>query len=96
MRLNLLVLRCRDIVATRAFYEGMGIGLLFTQEQHGAGPDHYSAQLDGGLVLELYPAKGDTDNTRLGFGTGGGNCRVVEDPDGRNVELHGINGGKSP
>jgi len=88
MRLNLLVLQCSDIRATCQFYTALGV--CFTQEQHGSGPVHYAAELDGGMVLELYPAKGEPDNTRLGFvlGTGGGR-RVKKDPDGRSVEIHG-------
>ena len=64
--LSLIVLRCQDIMATRHFYESLG--LLFQQEQHGNGPTHYSSVLEGGLVLELYPATdGVSDNTRLGL-----------------------------
>jgi len=86
MQLNLLVLRCRDIEKTRQFYENLGIS--FTQEQHGTSPVHYATQLDGGMVLELYPTKGEPDNTRLGFIIGTGkNHRVEKDPDGRSVEL---------
>ena len=64
MHLNLLVLRCRDIEATRPFYTQLG--LTFTREQHGSGPVHYSTYL-GGLLLELYPTNGEPDNVRLGF-----------------------------
>ncbi|MDQ5768756.1 hypothetical protein [Thiothrix subterranea] len=84
-RLNLLVLRCRDIDTTRAFYEGLGIP--FIPEQHGNGAPHYAAILSDGLVLELYPAKGEPDNTRLGFQFGGEHQRIVQDPDGRYVEI---------
>jgi lactoylglutathione lyase len=48
------------------------IGVRFQQEQHGAGPIHYSAQL-GGTVFELYPLGGKdiTDTTtRFGFTVG--------------------------
>ncbi|WMP19471.1 VOC family protein [Thiothrix lacustris] len=64
MHLNLLVLRCRDIEATRTFYTQLG--LTFTREQHGSGPVHYSTYL-GGLLLELYPTNGEPDNVKLGF-----------------------------
>lgn len=64
MNLNLLVLRCRDIEATRTFYTQLG--LTFTREQHGNGPVHYSTYLDG-LLLELYPTNAEPDNVRLGF-----------------------------
>lgn len=64
-RLNLLVIRCNDILVSREFYSQLG--LSFTQEQHGAGPVHFSASL-GDLVIELYPRR-DSDNPglRLGF-----------------------------
>jgi len=63
-RLNLLVLRCRDIEASRRFYEALGLSL--TTEQHGAGPIHYSCQL-GALLLELYPGGTSTNSVRLGM-----------------------------
>ena len=84
-QLNLLVLRCRDIELTRLFYEGLN--LHFISEQHGNGSRHYTAVMDNGLVLELYPAKGEPDNTRLGFHFGGKSQRVLQDPDGRYVEV---------
>ena len=51
--LSLIVLRCSDVNASRRFYEALG--LSFTTEKHGAGPEHYACRL-GDLVLELYPA----------------------------------------
>lgn len=65
-RLNLLVLRCRDIERSRAFYEAFG--LTFTRHRHGAGPEHYAHE-DGRGVLELYPAAlpDAGDATGLGF-----------------------------
>ena len=45
------------------------LGMTFQQEQHGSGPVHWAADLDG-IVLEIYPAKsGDEVDaaTRLGF-----------------------------
>ena len=64
--LNLLVLRCKDIEATRQFYEKLGFS--FVAEKHGAGPDHL-ASTNCPFVLELYPAAKDqgSDNVRLGF-----------------------------
>jgi catechol 2,3-dioxygenase-like lactoylglutathione lyase family enzyme len=53
VRLNLLVLRCADIDATRRFYECLG--LAFVEHTHPRGPRHYAHE-DGELVLELYPA----------------------------------------
>ncbi len=65
-KLNLLVLRCRDIDVSREFYEQLG--LEFEQEQHGSGPVHYAAVFEG-MVFELYPLKeGEpADLSRLGF-----------------------------
>ena len=63
--LNLLVLRCRELERTKAFYELFG--LAFVKEVHGTGPEHYAATDDVG-VLELYPAEtGGADRTGLGF-----------------------------
>ena len=65
-QLNLLVLRCRDIETSRAFYERLG--LTFAAHAHGAGPRHYAAETPG-FVLELYPAPSPeyADQTGLGF-----------------------------
>ena len=64
--LNLLVLRCRDVEASRAFYEAFGY--RFTKHAHGTGPEHYAHEGEGG-VLELYPATSPQggDMTGVGF-----------------------------
>lgn len=62
--LTLLVLRCRDLEASRRFYEALG--LVLVPERHGTGPAHYSCQL-GPTVLELYPTTGPTSQVRLGI-----------------------------
>ncbi|MGB7157853.1 MAG: VOC family protein [Tepidisphaeraceae bacterium] len=64
--LNLLVLRCRDVEASRAFYETFG--LHFTRHAHGSGPEHFAYEDERG-VIELYPATSQTpgDMTGLGF-----------------------------
>lgn len=66
LHLQLLVLRCKDVEASRRFYERLG--LTFTKEKHGSGPEHY-ASTEAGFVLELYPVKEGhgPDNVRLGF-----------------------------
>ncbi len=53
--LSLLVLRAQDIERTRQFYELLG--LRFTREQHGSGPEHFAAVLAGDVVLEIYPSR---------------------------------------
>jgi hypothetical protein len=65
-RLNLIVLRCRDIHATRVFYECFE--MEFTMHAHGSGPEHFAHEDDRG-VFELYPvAEGSKpDNIALGF-----------------------------
>ena len=65
-RLNLLVLRCRGVERSRAFYEIFG--LSFAPHRHGSGPEHYAHE-DGRGVLELYPASSPDagDATGLGF-----------------------------
>ena len=49
--MNLLVLRCRDIEATRAFYETLGI--CFTQEKHGTGKNHRVEKDPDGRSVEI-------------------------------------------
>src|SRR5436190_15404325 len=65
--LNLVVLRSFDIERAVAFYSKLG--LEFTRHRHGAGVEHYSAEL-ADLVFELYPQSGDGPSsigTRIGF-----------------------------
>ena len=66
IKLNLLVIRCNDIEKSKGFYEGLG--LEFVEEQHGAGPRHYTCEMND-MVFELYPLKpGEViDDSRLGF-----------------------------
>jgi len=63
---KLVVVYTRDIEAARRFYECLG--LIFQTEQHGRGPEHYSAQV-GPTVFEIYPAHGDSSGgcIRIGF-----------------------------
>ena len=45
------------------------LGLVFTQEQHGTGPIHYSCEF-GGTVLEIYPGdEGRAPDRRNGGAT---------------------------
>lgn len=62
----LLVIYTAMLEQCRAFYSDLG--LVFTKEQHGTGPEHYAAELPG-LVFELYPASATkfTGMLRLGF-----------------------------
>lgn len=103
IRLNYLVLRCRDLSGTKRFYEALG--LSFQEEKHGAGPIHFSTCISG-VVVELYPLRDDTASTtdpcRIGI-TVDSVSNVVpvletlgmeqyatlcfRDPDGRIVEL---------
>ncbi len=52
MKLTLIVLSCRDITASKWFYESLG--LVFQEEKHGKGPRHFSA-IASGVVLKLFP-----------------------------------------
>lgn len=67
--LNLVVIRVVDLERSRNFYSGLG--LTFTLEKHGAGPEHLTART-GGAVFELYPSgrSGETIGVRLGFTVG--------------------------
>jgi predicted enzyme related to lactoylglutathione lyase len=67
--LNLVVLRCNDLVRSRRFYDALG--LRFVDEPDSERPPHLAATLPGGTVVELYsaaepPARGARD-PRLGF-----------------------------
>jgi len=46
--LSLIVLRSPDIVRSAAFYSRLG--LQFSLQRHGSGPEHFSAELAGGSV----------------------------------------------
>ncbi len=65
--LNLIVIRSLEPSRTLNFYQKLGMN--FQQEQHGSGPVHWAADLDG-IVLEIYPAKSANEvdaATQLGF-----------------------------
>ncbi len=66
MDINLLVLRCKNLEASREFYEMLGF--QFVEERHGKGPLHFASQ-DAGFVFELYPLLPHeaAGTTRLGF-----------------------------
>lgn len=66
IRLNLVVIRVADLERARRFYEALGLN--FTVEQHGRGPEHLAAELSG-LVFEVYPMGNSlsTVGVRLGF-----------------------------
>ena len=63
--LNLLVLRCRDLEASRAFYETFD--LHFAKHAHGSGPAHYAHEDERG-VIELYPATSAAPGNATGLG----------------------------
>ena len=66
-RLNLIVLRAIDPAPLVRLYTLFGC--QFQREQHGTGPEHFSADL-GGTILEIYPrspASPSTEGVRLGF-----------------------------
>lgn len=65
--LSLLVIKVRDIERARTFYELLG--LQFTSEKHGSGPEHYAATLRGGTVFEIYPSRREAPegSVRLGL-----------------------------
>jgi hypothetical protein len=92
----LLVIYTERLEECCEFYRGLG--LEFAREKHGDGPDHYAAVLDGGAVLELYPAaEGEaTGRLRIGLCVSGTTPegadrpprrRTCRDPDGRTVEI---------
>ena len=68
MKINLIVIRTKDIDQLANFYQKLGI--QFDYHQHGKGPFHYAAELDG-TVFEIYPLlknQAQPDHSlRLGF-----------------------------
>ncbi|KRD06178.1 MULTISPECIES: hypothetical protein [unclassified Streptomyces] len=95
-RVTLLVLYSPELEECRRFYEDLG--LVFTAERHGQGPEHYAAVLADGAVFELYPSRAgrQTDVLRLGLAVDGRSAtppltpghHLLTDPDGRTVEAH--------
>lgn len=63
--LNLLVIEARDIEVAKAFYESLG--LVFELEQHGRGPQHYSAKV-GSTIFEVYSRGADVVAMRIRLG----------------------------
>jgi lactoylglutathione lyase len=65
--LNLVVLRSSNLDRAVGFYSKLGLN--FSRHRHGSGPEHFSAELPGG-VFELYPLSADglsSLGTRIGF-----------------------------
>jgi len=66
--LNLLVIWSQVLTDLVKFYNLLGLNLQ--PEQHGNGPIHYTAQLSGNTIFEIYPttsAENVTQNIRLGL-----------------------------
>lgn len=61
--LTLVVIRSADLARAEAFYTALG--LTFTRERHGAGPEHLVCQL-GGTTFEIYPRAEDADGRPVG------------------------------
>ncbi|MFN0127661.1 MAG: VOC family protein [Verrucomicrobiales bacterium] len=63
--LNLVVIRARDIDASKTFYEHFG--LTFRRHKHGKGPEHYACESPS-CVFEIYPESGlSSSGARIGF-----------------------------
>lgn len=66
-RLNLVVIRSRDMDRSAQFYASLGLQL--ERHRHGTGPDHFASEEEG-RVFEIYPRQDETDSTagvRVGF-----------------------------
>ncbi|MBC7809285.1 MAG: VOC family protein [Akkermansiaceae bacterium] len=66
LTLNLVVLYSHEPERLVKFYERLG--LTFDRHRHGAGAEHHAAELPGGTVFEIYPAKPDEAATRVRLG----------------------------
>jgi len=67
VKLNLIVIRSRDIDLLAEFYSLLGCD--FEKHSHSKGPEHYAHESDG-AVFELYPMKEGGPSTlgvRIGF-----------------------------
>ncbi|MBI3862163.1 MAG: hypothetical protein HY290_09740 [Planctomycetia bacterium] len=64
--LNLIVIRSADLNRSARFYGTLGI--QFSRERHGSGPEHLAGNT-GGVVLEIYPQSAGvrTAKTQIGF-----------------------------
>lgn len=65
--LSLVVVYAADVARSKQFYESLG--LAFTAERHGKGPEHFACQLEG-IVFEIYPRKAEHQGSppmRIGF-----------------------------
>lgn len=64
-RLSFVTLRCRDLDASRHFFETLGLESLLVR--HKDGSHHYDCRA-GDQTIELYPRRrGDTNELRIGF-----------------------------
>lgn len=66
-RLNLVVIRSRDIERSAQFYASLGLRL--EKHRHGSGPEHFASEGEGS-VFEIYPRQDEADSTaggRIGF-----------------------------
>ena len=63
--MNLVVIRSKDMDASKAFYEKLGLN--FQLHQHGGGAEHYACEWPS-FVFEIYPDN-DTPSAgaRVGF-----------------------------
>jgi lactoylglutathione lyase len=59
--LNLLVIRAKDPSRLVKFYQALG--MRFSKERHGNGPEHYACKIDN-AVFEIYPSVSELDHTR--------------------------------
>lgn len=90
--IDLLVIYTDNLDTAHAFYRDLG--LEFTKERHGLGPEHYATELRGGIIFELYPAttkRPANPGLRLGLTlparTRAPGRHTLTDPDGRTLVL---------
>ena len=65
--INLVVIRSSDIDKSAELYALLG--LEFTKQSHGSGPQHYAAKM-AGMVFEIYPVQKEREvsiGARIGF-----------------------------
>ncbi len=93
--MSLIVLYTERVQKCVRFYQALGLD--FTAERHGTGPEHFAAVLADDSVFEIYPPRDGqtTGPLRLGLALApsqnrtliAAGTRTLTDPDGRTVQI---------
>ncbi|MEY9858562.1 catechol 2,3-dioxygenase-like lactoylglutathione lyase family enzyme [Catenulispora sp. GAS73] len=94
-RVSLIVLYTERVQECVRFYQALGLD--FTAERHGTGPEHFAAVLADGAVFEIYPPRDGHTTGPLWLGLTlapsqsraliASGTHILTDPDGRAVQV---------